>query len=116
MPGLQGLSRFGQSPNQDFNSVREQAMTGAEEGPINVLATITPDSLTKMMQRMGQGVGTAAQPAQEPSSTVGGGLQKSGDKPINEQTKLLGFNREGNEKMGRIFLPGLWHGIDALLK
>lgn len=95
MPGLQGLSRQYGASNAFGNETKQQLMNEEGGSPINVLSTITPDSLTKMMQRMGQGVGAGAQPAQEPSSTVGGGLQKAGDKPIGEQTKFAGFNKKG---------------------
>ncbi len=117
---MPGLMNYGSGLQQ--NTQTKQGFLQEEGGsPINVMSTITPDSLTNLMKKIGGGVGAGAAPPPGNASagvgaSPGGGVEKSGDTPVSEQKKLLGFNREGNEKMGRIFLPGLWKGIDSILK
>lgn len=119
MPGLMNY-RSGLQGQQE-----KQELFKEEGGsPINVLSTITPESLTNLMQRFKGGVSVGEVPgasdsANNPSaglgSTPGTGLQKYGDKPIAEQTKVAGFNKEGWNKTLNTFMPGAKQAGDYLL-
>lgn len=99
MPGLMG---YGSDKSMFLKDMKDQGEQTSQQGPINVLATITPDSLTRMMQKIGGGVGegTQAPVGGNPSGAMGqspsGGINKGGDVPLAQQTKFLGFNKEGN--------------------
>lgn len=108
MPGLQGLSRYG--AGNTFGQESKQELLKEEGGsPINVMSTITPESLTKMMKRMGQGVGpganvaTQAAAGADPSKGLGaspsGGFEKKGHTG-EETSKFLGFNAAGVQTLG----------------
>lgn len=98
---MPGLMNYGQGLQQQQS---KQEMFKEEGGsPMNVLSTITPDSLTKMMQRIGGGVGVGAEKldatsTSNPSAGVGSspstGLSKKGHTG-EETNKFLGFNQEG---------------------
>ena len=112
---MPGLMNYGAGLQ---NTQTKQGLLQEEGGsPINVLSTITPDSLTKMMQRIGGGIGAGASPSGgNPSAGLGQGpgkgLEKSGDKPLVEQQKFLGTNKAGFKSMDKyrdVFMPGATH-------
>lgn len=127
MPGLQGLSRQYGAGNAFGQESKQELMREEGGSPINVMSTITPESLTKMMKRMGQGVGagatnpaTQATAGADPSKGLGaspsGGYEKKGW--TGEETdKILGFNSQGVHTLGEsktntILSGGVNKGID----
>ena len=70
------------------------------QNAINVIDTITPESLSKMMKRLGLGMdGTNNMKAGNQSPGSGQGNVQWGDKPLAEQTRFAGFNEKGNDSM-----------------